>query len=144
MPKSHPTEVEAKKSLSFEEVDKFAAIRADPALSGLGQPPRRRQEAANLFPEALREGSQAAPPYAAVLDPKSGEYLWATQDPARGRANEAEKNRQRRNDVKTRFLSTGQLAFAFLRYVIAGEIGGPPDQPRNIIGAPRYSGRGGC
>ena len=91
-------------------------------MDGIGGLLRPRQEAVNLFPEALREGSKAAPPYAPFLAPKLGEAPWAIQGPAHKRANEAEKSRQRRNDVKTSSLNTEQLALAHLRYIVAGEI----------------------
>ena len=38
------------------------------------------------------------------------------------RAAEAEKARQRRNDVKASFVNTGVLALACARYIVAGEI----------------------
>ena len=91
-------------------------------MNGIGGLLRPRQEAVNLFPEALREGSKAAPLYAPCLAPKLGEAPWAIQGPAHKRANEAEKSRQRRNDVKTSSLNTEQLALAHLRYIVAGEI----------------------
>ena len=47
--KSPLTEVEVKKSHPYKEVDVFAAFRANPALSGIGEPPRPLQEAVNLF-----------------------------------------------------------------------------------------------
>ena len=111
-----------KKSLPYKEADVFAAIRANPPLSGIGELLRPRQAADNKFPEALREGSKATPRYTPFLAPKLGGGPWASHGPARKRAFEAEKNRQKRNDVKTSFLNTGQLALAYLRYIIAGEL----------------------
>ena len=102
----------------------FAAIRANPALQGIGELLRPRQEAVNLFWEALRECSKATPQYTPFLAPRLSEALWPLQYPARERALEAEKNRQHRNDVKTSFLNTGQLALAYLRDIIAEEIAG--------------------
>ena len=122
--KSPPTEIEAKKPLPYKEVDIFAAIRANPALRGIGELLRPRQEAVNLFWEALRECSKATPQYTPFLAPRLSEALWPLQYPARERALEAEKNRQHRNDVKTSFLNTGQLALAYLRDIIAEEIAG--------------------
>ena len=77
-----------------------------------------------MFPEAPHEGPHTTPPYTPFLAPKLGESPWSLQDPARKRAFEAEKNRQKRNAVKTSFLNTGQLAVACLRCIIAGEIVG--------------------
>ena len=45
--KTPPTEVAAKKSPPFKEVDIFAAVRANPSLSGIGELLRPRQQAAN-------------------------------------------------------------------------------------------------
>ena len=47
----------AKKSTGLKEVDTHAAVKAKEWLRGIGDIFRRRQEAANLFSEALREGS---------------------------------------------------------------------------------------
>ena len=46
------------------------------------------------------------------------------QDPASKRAADAEEARRRRSGAETRFLDTGQLALAYLRYVVAGETAG--------------------
>ena len=119
-----PTEVEIKKALPYAEVNIFGAIRAHPPLSGVGELLRPRQEAVNLFSEALYGGPKAAPPYTPFLAPKLWGDPWALQDPAHKRAVEAEKSRQKRNAVKTSFFNTGQLALAYLRYIIAGELAG--------------------
>ena len=108
--KSPPAEEEAGKSLPYKEANVLAAIRASPALSGVGGLPRPRQEAVNMFPEALPEGSGATPPYAPLLAPKLGGSPWALQNPASSRAFEAEKDRQMRNAARTSFLNTGQLS----------------------------------
>ena len=122
--KPPPAEAEVKKSPLYKEGDIFGAIRAHPSLSGIGELLRPRQGAANLFPEALREGSRATPPHTPFLAPTLGDSPWALQDPARKKAFEAEKSRQRRNALKTSFLNTGQLALAYLRYIVAGELAG--------------------
>ena len=77
-----------------------------------------------MFSEALREGSKRRPPFTPFLAPRLGESSWALQDPARERASEAEKNRQKGNAVMTSFLNTGQLALVYVRYIIAGELAG--------------------
>ena len=46
--KAPPTEVEIKKALPYSEINIFGAIKAHPALSGIGELLRPRQEAANL------------------------------------------------------------------------------------------------
>ena len=102
-----PAEAEAKKSLPHKEANIFGAIRAQPSLSVVGGLLRPRQEAANLFPDALREGSRATPPRTPFLAPTLGDSPWALQDPARKKDFEAEKSRQRRNALKTSFLNTG-------------------------------------
>ena len=84
----------------------------------MGELLRPRQEVVNLFPEALREGSKAVPPYTPFLAPKLRGAPWTLQDPDHKRAVEAEKSRQKRNAAKTSFLNTGQLALAYLRYII--------------------------
>ena len=116
--------MEAKKFLPYKEVNIFGAIRAHPSLSGVGELLRPRQEAVNIFSEALRGGSKATPPYTPFLAPKLGESPSAPHDPARKRAFEAGGNRQERNAAKPSFLNTGQLALAYLRYIIAGELAG--------------------
>ena len=57
--KAPPTEVEIKKALPYSEVNIFGAVKAHPSLSGIGDLLRPRQAAANLFSEALYEGSKA-------------------------------------------------------------------------------------
>ena len=106
-------------------------------MSGIGELLRPLQEAVNLIPEALREGSKAAPSYTPLLAPKSGEAPWAIQDPAHGRAYEGEKSRQRRNDVETSYLNTRHLELAYLRYIVAGEIAGAWEKCGGL-GALRY------
>ena len=91
--KSPPTEMGAKKVLPCKEVNLFGAMRAHPRLSRIGELLRPRQEAVNLFSEALREGSKATPPYTPFLAPKLGNFPWALRDPAHKRAAEMEKNR---------------------------------------------------
>ena len=122
--KAPPTEVEIKKAFPFSEVDIFGAIKSHSVLSGLGELLRPRQEAVNIFSEALYEGSKAIPPYTPFVAPKLWEAPWTLQDPAHKRAIEAERNRQKRNAVKTSFLNTGQLCLAYLRYIVAGELAG--------------------
>ena len=85
--------------------------------SGIGELLRPRQEAANLLSDALHGGGEACLTYVPLLPPKLRESPGASQDPARKRAADAEKARQRRNGVKTSFLNTGQLAPSYLRYV---------------------------
>ena len=58
-----PTEVEIKQGLPLEAFDILAAIEANKMLRGIGELWGVRQEAVNLFPEALREGRNACPPY---------------------------------------------------------------------------------
>ena len=79
-------------------------------LSGARELLRPRQEAVGPQPEALLGGGKAFPPYAPFLPPKLGAAPWAPRDPARKRAAEAERVRQRRNDLKTSLSNTGQLA----------------------------------
>ena len=105
-------------------MDISAAIRANPAPSGIGELPRQRQEAVNFCSAALREGFKSTPPHTPFLAPKINEAPLALQGPTHKRATEAERSRQKRNDVKTSFLNTGQLALALLHYIIAGEIAG--------------------
>ena len=71
--KSPPAEAEAGKSLPYKKVNVSAAILAYPALSGIGELPGPRQEAANMFSEALRGGSRATPSCAPYLAPKLGD-----------------------------------------------------------------------
>ena len=122
--KAPPIDVEIKKALPFSEIDIFGAIETHPTLNGIGELLRPRQEAVNIFSEALYEGSKAIPPYIPFMAPKLWEAPWTLQDPAHKRAAEAERSRQKRNAVKTSFLNTGQLALAYLRYIIAGELSG--------------------
>ena len=122
--KAPPIEVETKKALPFTEIDIFGAIKNHPTLYGLGELLRPRQEAVNIFSEAMYEGSKAVPPYIPFVAPRLWEAPWALQDPAHKRAAESERSRQKRNAVKTSFLNTGQLALAYLRYIIAGELSG--------------------
>ena len=122
--KAPPIEVEIKKALPFSEIDIFGAIKAHTALNGIGELLRPRQEAVNIFSAALYEGSKAIPPYIPFVAPKLWEAPWSLQDPAHKRAGEAERSRQKRNAAKTSFLNTGQLALAYLRYIIAGELSG--------------------
>ena len=122
--KAPPTEVEIKKALPYSEIDIFGAIKAHPTLYGIGELLRPRQEAVNLFTAAIYEGSKATPPYTPFVAPKLWDAPWTIQDPAHKRAIEAERNRQKRNSVKTSFLNTGQLALAYLRYITAGELAG--------------------
>ena len=89
--KAPPTEVEAKKALPFSEVNIFEAIKAHPCLNGIGELLRPRQEAVNIFSEALYVGSKAIPPYIPFVAPKLWEAPWAPQDPIRKRAIESEK-----------------------------------------------------
>ena len=51
--------------------------------------------------------AKEAKPAAPLLRPNFGEAPWASRDPACRRAAEAEKARQRRNDVKTSYWRTG-------------------------------------
>ena len=90
--------------------------------SGIGELLRPRQEAANLLSDALHGGGEACPPSVPFLPPKLGEAPWAPQDPASRRADEAQKARQRRNELKTSFWNTGQLALPYSRYSVAGEL----------------------
>ena len=122
--KAPPIEVETKKALPFTEIDIFAAIKNHPTLYGLGELLRPRQEAVNIFSEAMYEGSKAIPPYIPFVAPKLWEAPWALQDPTHKRAAESERSRQKRNAVKTSFLNTGQLALTYLRYIMAGELSG--------------------
>ena len=122
--KAPPTKVEIKKAPPSSEIDIFGAIAARSALDGIGELLRPRQEAVTLFSEALYEGSKAIPPYTPFVAPKLWEAPWTLQGPAHKRAIEAERNRQKRNAAKTGFLNTGQLALAYLRYIIAGEFAG--------------------
>ena len=99
--KSPPTEIEVGKPLTYRGGDVFAVIGANAALQGIGALIRPRQEAADLFPEALREGSEATPPFTPSVAPKLSEDPRALQGPVRRKAFGAEKDRQKRNDVKT-------------------------------------------
>ena len=94
--KAPPAEAEVKQTLPYSGADILGAIRAHPALTRSGELLRPRQDAANLFPEALREGSKATPPYTPFLAPKLGGAPWALRDPARKRASEAGKSRWER------------------------------------------------
>ena len=78
----------------------------------------------DIFSQALYEGGKPALPYIPFVAPKLREAPWALQDPARKRAIEAEKARQKRNSAKTSFLDTGKLALAYLRYIISGDLAG--------------------
>ena len=51
--KAPPTEVGLKRGLPYKKVDVFAAIKPNMAPQGVGDLLRTRQEALNLFPEAL-------------------------------------------------------------------------------------------
>ena len=113
-----------KKNVPFSEIDIFGATEPHSALNGIGELLRPRQEAVNLFSEALYEGPKAIPPYTPFVAPKLWEAPWALQGPAHKRAIEAERRRQKRSAVKTSFLNTGQLALSYLRYVIAGDLAG--------------------
>ena len=55
---SRPTEVEAKKSLPNKGVATFAAVRANPALSGIGELLRPRQGAVGLSPKRFARVSR--------------------------------------------------------------------------------------
>ena len=123
-----PTDVEIKKAAPRGEVDIFAAIKANGALSGIGELSRPRQEAVNLFPRALHEGSKVRPPYTPFLPRKLGGDPRAPHFPERKGAAGAGRARQRRNDVETSFLMSGQLAPSYLRYIVAGEIAGDWEQ----------------
>ena len=68
--------------------------------------------------------TQACPPYAPFFPPKLGDAPSAPQDPARGRAADADEARRRRNEVETSFLDTGKPALSHLRYIAAEEIAG--------------------
>ena len=116
--------MDVKKAHLYKEVGIFAAIKADKMLHGAGEILRPRQEAANLFPAALRGGGKSCPPYAPFFPPKMGEAPWAPQGPAFKRAAGAGKARQQRDDVKTSFLNSGQLALSDMRYFVAREIAG--------------------
>ena len=70
--KAPPIEVESKKALPYTEIDIFAAIKNHPTLYGLGEILRPRQEAVNIFSEAMYEGSKAVPPYIPFVAPR----LW--------------------------------------------------------------------
>ena len=63
----------ARNRLPYKEANIFAAVRAHPALSGVGELLRPRREAVNMFPDALHEGSKATPPRTPFLAPKMGE-----------------------------------------------------------------------
>ena len=71
----------------------------------------------------MNGGHNACPPYIPFVPPNLGEAPWAKRDPVHGRAAEAERARQRPSP-KSSLLKTGQLALAYLRYIIAGEIAG--------------------
>ena len=90
---SPPNEIEVMISLPYKEVDIRAAIRAYPALSGIGGLLRPRQEAVSLLSEALHEGYRAASPRTPFLAPKWNGAPWAILDPGRKRASEAERSR---------------------------------------------------
>ena len=71
-------ESQPKKTPSRREVDAYAAAKANKALKGIGEIPRRRQGAVNAFSESLREGRAACPPYTPVLTPNLADALWAS------------------------------------------------------------------
>ena len=76
------TEAEPEKAPQPNGVDVFAAIKSNRTLQGVGELLRPRQEAVDLLPDALREGSSACPPYVPSLSPQIGEVPRAPQDPA--------------------------------------------------------------
>ena len=119
-----PADVEVRKALPPKGVDVSAAIEEKRTQQGFGEPSRTRQEAVDPFSEALRHGRKACPPYVPSLAPRLGEASRAPQAPARKRAADAGKDRQRQNDLKTSFLDAGQLAPSFSRYAVAGEVAG--------------------
>ena len=66
--------------------------------------------------------------------PKFGEAPGALGDPDHRSAGEPpEQSRQWKNSAKTSLLNTGQLALAYVRYVIAGEM---------VVAWPKYGGLG--
>lgn len=68
------------------------------------------------------EAKIAGPPYAPFIAPHLHGPPWAPQHPIRRKVKKAGKGRQRRNGGRRAFLSTGQLALHYLRYITAGEV----------------------
>ena len=122
--KAPPTGAGGKEAAPNGEVGIFAAITADRALSGIGELLRSRQEAVSLLSEALREGSEACPPFLSSLPPRLGGAPGAPRNPADRRVADPEGARQRRNDVETGSLNTGQRAPSYPRYIVAGAVAG--------------------
>ena len=123
-PRVRPAESGPKKVANFEEIDFSAALDAREWLSGIGGILRARQDAVNLFSQALTGGGTAIPPHAPFAPPRIAEFPRASQAPARKRAVAAERNRQLCGIVKTGLLDAGMLASRRLRYIVAGEVAG--------------------
>ena len=98
-----PTEEGLKRALPYKEADICEDIKNQKTPQGVGKLLRPRQEAANLFSEALRAGGKACPPYVPFLSPKFEDAPRALQDPDRKRAADARKDRQRRNGAQTSY-----------------------------------------
>ena len=71
--KAPPSAVGVRKAPPRKEVDIPAAIKPSRMPRRIGEMLRALQVAANLFPGALREWSEACPPYVPFLTPKAGE-----------------------------------------------------------------------
>ena len=82
------------KNTSFRQGDSFAKINSKRTLNGIGEIPRPRQEAANLPPAAFLGARAADPPYIPPLAPKLAEADLLPHDPARRRADDAERSRR--------------------------------------------------
>ena len=66
-----PTDVGAKKAPPRKAREIPPAIKSSRMLQGVGGLSRPRQEAADLFPGALRKGSKACPPCVSFLTPNA-------------------------------------------------------------------------
>ena len=92
------------KQPNFQEVGICGTAGANRALQGMGELLRTRRGAANLSSATTPEVKTAGPPHTPCVAPNLREA------PLHRRANDAEKNRQRRNAVNTAFLNTVQPA----------------------------------
>ena len=117
-----PAETELKEAARYREIGNYAAAGARKWPSGMGDIPRPREGAVNLFPQALREGSRATARNTTLLRPHRTEPPRALRYPARRRAAEAGRVRQARGAVGASFLSTGLLALQYLRCIVDGEV----------------------
>ena len=102
---------QAKKKQKFREIDIFGAMRTNPGPKKIGDllGPRKKAKI-------------AGPPYAPFIAHHLHGPPWAPQHPIRRKVKKAGKGHQRRNGGRRAFLSTGQLALHYLRYITAGEV----------------------